>query len=214
MEINQLVYGNPTFEMLSTIQEAHFLDDIFFENKNADMPANGSELTKEELNELADYTRTIQDPENQDYLKRYKSYDRNLTQAIVSTFKTKGLNVEELCQQVIEDIMPLLYKLKYSFQRPRPYQLAHFYKLKLFPIKSYSTNSPSFPSEHAVEASVLLNVIGNRFPKHYQFCQELLDDINASRLYMGLNYRTDNEFGEKIAEAILKNAEFAKKHSI
>lgn len=214
MEINKLVYGNPTFEIMQLIQEQHYLDDIFFEHRNEDVPAPFSELAKEELNQIADYTRALQLAENKEYLDRYKSYDRNLCQTIMSAFKVKGLNVEDLCLDISNDLTPLLYKLKYHFQRPRPYQTAYHFKLKLFPFKSFSAHTPSFPSGYSTMAQVIVNVIGNKFPQHYDFCQELAEDIGISRLYLGLNYPTDKDFSEKVANAILKNSDFAKKYGI
>jgi membrane-associated phospholipid phosphatase len=86
--------------------------------------------------------------------------------------------------------------------------------LKLFPYKSYSANTPSYPSGHTIEAIVVLNVIGNKYPTEYQFCKELIEDIAYSRVYLGLHFPSDNDGAREIAKEILKHTEFTKKYGI
>ena len=178
------------------------------------MPKNDSELVKDELNEVADSLGLMSQPENQNYLKRYLAYDRNLIQAISSIFKQKDIETEELITEIVKDIQNLIFKLKYHIQRPRPYQLAQYYKLKLFPYKSFSAHTPAYPSGHTIQAIVILNVLGNKYPTEYQYCKEMIEDIAYSRVYLGHHYPSDNEGGREIGKAILKHPEFTKKYGI
>jgi membrane-associated phospholipid phosphatase len=171
-------------------------------------------MVKDELNELVDYLKVMDDDENETYLKRYKSYDRNLIQVINATFLKKGIEVNELTHDVVKDVEDLVYKLKFYFQRPRPNQLAQYYKLKLFPYDTYSGHTPSYPSGHTLQAFVILTIIGNLHPKEYSFCKEMIDDIAYSRLYMGVHFPSDNDFAIQVGEEILKHPEFAKKYGI
>lgn len=214
MEFNQITFGNPTKEVLALIEKKTYLDDLFNQFKGEQMPLNNSDLTKEELNNLVDYVDALDLDENKDYLKRYLSYDRSLLQSVISIFKQKGIDVEQLCTEIYNDINPLVAKLKMHFNRPRPYQLANYYKLKLFPYNSYSANSPSYPSGHTIQSYVILNVIGSKYPAEYKFCKTLISDIVDSRVYLGLHFPTDNDFGREIGYKILKHKEFAKKYSI
>jgi hypothetical protein len=214
MEFNDLTYGNPTHDQLNFIQGTCLVDDLFDTFKDAVVPKNDSELVKDELNEVADSLALMSQPENQNYLKRYLAYDRNLIQAISSIFKQKDIEVEELVTEIVKDIQNLIFKLKYQIQRPRPYQLSQYYKLKLFPYKSFSAHTPSYPSGHTIEAIVILNVLGNKYPTEYQYCKELIEDIAYSRVYLGHHYPSDNEGGREIGKAILKHPEFTKKYGI
>ena len=214
MEFNDLTYGNPTHEQLGFIQGTCLVDDLFDTFKDAVVPKNDSELVKDELNEVADSLAVMSQPENQNYLKRYLAYDRNLIQAISSIFKQKDIQVEELVTEIVVDIQNLIFKLKYHIQRPRPFQIAQYYKLKLFPYKSYSAHTPSYPSGHTIQAIVILNVLGNKYPTEYQYCKELIEDIAYSRVYLGHHYPSDNEGGREIGKAILKHPEFTKKYGI
>lgn len=214
MEFNELTYGNPTQDQLQFVKGNCMVDDLFDTFKNSIIPKNDSELVKDELNEIKDGLDIVSQPENKNYLKRYLAYDRNLIQALSSIFKQKDIEVEELITGVVKDVQNLIYKLKFHHQRPRPYQLAQYFKLKLFPYKSFSAHTPSYPSGHTIEAIVILNVIGNKYPTEYQYCKELIEDIAYSRIYLGLHFPSDNEGGREIAKAILKHPEFTKKYGI
>lgn len=214
MNLNNITFGNPTIEQLKFLQEKSIVDDLFLKFKEEPYPANDSELVKDELNELVDLTNTLIEPQNESYKNRYKAYDRSLSQVIISTFKQKGLDVEQITIDVLNDVRPLLIKLKYQYQRPRPRQLAQQYKLSLFPFNSFSADTPSYPSGHTLEAYVVLNVISNKYPTEFKYCKDMIYDIANSRLCMGLHYQTDNDFAIVVAKEILKHPEFTKKYEI
>ena len=214
MDLNQVTYGNPTKEHKEFLEKNSLVDDLFLKFKDDYFPLNDSELVKDELNDIVDYINSISDEENKAFLTRYKAYDRSLIQVITTTFKQKGIDVESLCEDIIIDIKNLLYKLKYFYQRPRPYQLAQYFKLKLFPYNSFSSSTPSDPSGHTLEAYVILNVIADKHPNQYQFCREMIDDVAYSRLYLGLHYSSDNDFAKEVAKEILKHPKFTQKYGI
>lgn len=214
MNLNQVTYGNPSQEQLKFLNEISIVDDLFLKFKDDYFPESNSELVKDELNEIVDCLNDISLEDNHSFLMRYKSYDRSLLQVIVATFKEKEIDVEDLAVNIFKDIKPLLIRLKYHYQRPRPYQLAQYYKLKLFPYHSFSNDTPSYPSGHTLEAYVVLNVIANKYPSEYKFCKELINDIAYSRIYLGLHFATDNDFAKFVGQEILKHPKFTKKYGI
>lgn len=214
MNLDQVTYGNPTIEQKKYLEEISIVDDLFPKLKQDYYPLTSSELVKDELNEIVDYLNDISSEGNESYLARYKSYDRSLLQVITATFKEKEIDVEELCTNIINDIKPLLIKLKYHFQRPRPKQVAQYYKLKLFPYSSFSVDTPSYPSGHTLESYVILNVIANKYPSEYHFCKEMINDVAYSRIYLGLHFATDNDFAKFVGQEILKHPNFTKKYEI
>lgn len=214
MDINQVTYGTPTKEQYTQIGINSIVSDLFPSLSISQVPKNDSELVIEELNELSSLVKELEDPQNESYLKRYKSYDRNIKQSINSMLLQKGIDVQELTEQIHQDVLPLICRLKFKFQRPRPSQLAYYKKLKLFPYGSFTANSPSYPSAHTAYTAVVLNVIANHHPIVRDFCKDLIDDVAYSRLYLGLNYPTDNDFARLVANSILKHPEFMKKYKL
>lgn len=214
MELNNATYGNPTIEQKKLIEGQCLVDDLFVTLKENICPFNDSEMVKDELNEIVDCLKSMQDEDNAIYLKRYKAYDRNLLQVINTLFKQKSIDVEALSKEIVDDIKNLVFKLKYHYNRPRPNQLANYYKLRLFPYKSFSADTPSYPSGHTLEAYVILNVIANKYPSHYTYCKEIIEDVACSRTYMGLHYASDNDFAKLVGREILKHRAFTEKYGI
>lgn len=215
MELDDITYGNPNTIQLKFLQESNYLDTLFEELSTYTFPANSSEATKEELNEIVDALKTLEGKD--EYIKRYQSYDKS-----ISGYFKHGLikggedekKVIELVDSIVQDTLPLLTKLKFHFQRPRPYQLAEYYKLKLFSYPTLSSDSPSFPSGHAYQSRILTEVIGNHYPKTYAFMQKVFNDICYSRLYMGVHYQSDIDVAIFCADKVLANKEFKKKFKL
>ena len=171
----------------------------------------GASRTAEIVKGLRNFSRT----DEAELKKADMNESLDSTVMILQTkLKDKNIEVEELCIDIIKDIQSLIYRLKYYYQRPRPYQIAQYLKLKLFPYKSFSSHTPSFPCGHCLESFVILNVIGNKYPTQYPFCKELIEDIAYSRIYLGHHYPSDNEGAKEVGKAILKHPEFVKKYGI
>lgn len=215
MTIDDITYGNPTIEQLPYLSKKTFVDELFVELSKYTFPKNSSDATKEELNQIVDYTQSLKG--KNEFLDRYRAYDRGLISYFERGLTQSGDDFETLkilINDVIQDTLPLLTKLKYHFQRPRPYQLAEYYKLKLFPYKTFSGDSPSFPSGHAYQSKILIEVIGNRYPQIYSYLQSLFDDISYSRIYMGVHYQSDIDVAIFCAEKVLAMNEFKVKYKL
>ena len=212
--LDSIVYGNPTMEQLPFLEASSFLDKHFESLSKFSPPLNSSKATREELNQLVDYTKTL--TQKEDILERYRSYDFDLERVFANICIKYNLPEEiiNLIDQLFDDINPLLIKLKLHFQRPRPYQLALAYKLKLFPFNSCSANTPSYPSGHALQSKVICYVLGNHLPEHYEYFESLANDICYSRQYMGLHYTSDIDFAILCYETIVRDKDFKVKYKI
>jgi len=217
--LNDVTYGNPNQLAIDWMKKKCIGDAVIpvldktFGSK-LDFPTNESETTKEELNEVKRAISIIGEEENKSHLQRFIRYDKNLLQTINATFITKGLSVDDITRDVTVDITPTVYKLKMKYQRARPYQLAEYYKLKLFPYNSLTAHTPSYPSGHTIQAYCILNVIGNKYPETYQYCIKMIDDVAQSRISMGVHFPSDNDASYIIAREILKLPEFSKKYNL
>lgn len=210
-EINEVTYGNPTYQQKEVLDKKSIVGDLFTELSKEECPANGSEATKQELNQIKSALQNLEKSNPQD-LRRYMNMDKSLIQYIEQLLRAEQIDEAETIRSIVSDIQPLILKLKYKFQRPRPYQLANYRKLKLFPLQSISALSPSFPSGHSIQAMVIMTVIGRKHPNLTQFSKRFYEDVMDSRVAIGVHYPSDNDFSAKVANAILEHPKFVDKY--
>jgi len=212
--INDLGFGNPTKEHLLFLRSETYLDSLLSELKNYEPSKNDSEEIQQELKVIIEACDNLYiDPQARD---RYKKYDSDFEEYIAEVLSQKipKKDVQDLIQEVHDDITPLLVKLKYTYQRIRPRQLALHYNLPLYPYSSVSADTPSYPSGHAFQSILYCEVLGNKYPQYYNSLKRLAEDISVSRVYMGLHYPSDIEFAKYCAEVVLNHPDFKAKYKI
>jgi hypothetical protein len=215
MELKSIVYGNADRQQLNLLQTENYLDACFPELTSYAFPPNDSQATVSELNDVAAMTDSLY--ENEEIQRRFMTYDAYLPKVMVNFLVKRGVKPEEaepLVSALLRDIDPLITKLKYYFQRPRPYQLSYYLKLRLFPFLSLTSANPSYPSGHAVQAKFFAEIVGNKYPEIYRDVNNFADDICLSRLYMGLHYQSDIDFATVIVSRIMKVQELKLKYQI
>lgn len=218
LSIDDIAYGNPTLEQLEIMGRANYLDSLFNELSQILPPPNSSEVTQKELNDLVVYTAEL--VKDADSKERFLQYDYNLSDYIKKASLGVGFtdddaeNVEKLIDDILKDTSPLILRLKFNFLRARPYQLAFYYKLQVFPFTTFNADTPAYPSGHAFQAKIITEVLGNKYPKYYHALKQLSDDICMSRLYLGVHYQSDIDMGIYAADSVLGNKEFKVKYGI
>ena len=110
---------------------------------------------------------------------------------------------KEDIKEITDQLDPITYNLKYSFNYPRPYQLAAQLELSLYPSQSTDACSPSYPSGHSIDSFVIGGLIGKKIPQLRNEVEKLSEKISRSRLQGGIHFPFDAEFGRQIAEDIL-----------
>lgn len=215
--IDELKFGNMSQESLYWLHKATYLDKHFASLTTFTFPSNSSDTTKKELNQIVDAINAVK--ENQELLLRYQEFDRKsfrfyreLIQDL-PTIKDKD-EFNNMLSAIIVDASPVIYKLKEFHQRPRPYQLAAAYKVRLFPFKTMSQDCASYPSASVYFSRIISQVIGNRCPDLYSNMQVLFRDVCASRLALGLNYQTDIDVAILAADTMLEDQEFKVKFKL
>jgi len=212
--LDDIVWGNPTHHVKELLNQKSIFDKHIPTLVQFSFPKNSSKVTQEELNQLVDYLKELVG--NSEYINRYRYYDESLERTFADILTSMNLGEEAInaVDSLLDESIPLLAKLKYHYQRPRPYQLAKEYKLRLFPYESYTANSPSFPSGHTFQSALICYVLGNYFPDKFDYFENLAKDIEYSRLYLGLHYQSDNDFSLYCVELITKDKEFKAKYSL
>lgn len=213
--LDSITWGNPFQKHLPYLEEnKSSLEKHIPQLIKFTFPKNSSKATREELNQLVDYVEDLKKDEQA--LKRYRAYDASLTKVFAQVIIEQNLGEKgaDLVDKLLDDTLPLLIKLKFYFQRPRPYQLAEHYKLKLFPFDSKSADSPSYPSGHALQSKLICYVLGNHFPEKFDYFERLAKDIEYSRLYMGIHYQSDVDYSLYISEVIIRDKDFKAKYGL
>jgi hypothetical protein len=61
---------------------------------------------------------------------------------------------------------------------------------------------------------MITNTIGSIHPTTYQDLQKLSFEVNEQRLYYGLHYPTDIDFGKYVADVLTTSKEWTTKYKI
>jgi membrane-associated phospholipid phosphatase len=209
-DINKIVFGNPSAQDRLIMSCQNYLDKLIPSLKTFSNPKNNSEVTISELNQLTHYLSLGK-------VVEHNLYDKNLIQYIKDFYITEGAPpelIDSLATSVQTDVVPLITKLKYHFNRPRPAQLAYYYDMQLYPDFSYFTNNPSYPSGHTTLTAITCEVFGNQFPETYKKISSLMPRVAESRLCLGVHYPSDNNMAHIVAKRVITNPEFKRKHKL
>ena len=102
----------------------------------------------------------------------------------------------------LDDAAHIITKLKWSYNRPRPYQAALKHGFNFKPMSSVSAHSPSYPSGHTIQSLVLANDLASFAPQHRHAFLKLAEKISASRMIAGYHFPSDIQFGRTIFQNI------------
>ena len=89
--------------------------------------------------------------------------------------------------------------LKTIFNRARPKQIYTGLNIQT----SISANTPAYPSGHCIQAYYLAKRLSIMYPNRSDEFYKLAEDCALARVYAGLHYPSDNDFGKYIAINIL-----------
>lgn len=215
MEISEIKYGNPNVIQNEFLSRETYLDSLLSDITNYPFPKN-EVVIRDELNELVRMVNITMS--HTDAEKRYLIYDKHLLRFFKNALAEQGSEMQyaisRLVDDIFEDTSTLLMKIKFHFNRPRPFQIAPYYKIPLFCYPSVSADSPSYISGHAFQAKIICEVLGNTFPESYGYFEKLAKDVSFSRLHLGLHYMSDIDAAMFAAQKVLNNSEFKIKYRL
>lgn len=159
-------------------------------------PANSSPKVRQELEEMVRDIEAVGQKKQQKIVSKYDSSFEWKFEELC-----KELNVKwnkEFIDQLIDESGDIILKLKYKWNRPRPFQLAPRLGIKLNAGKAYTAGSPSFPSGHAAQSKLVADVLSKIYPVHRDAFQAIPEKVAYSRYIGGLHFPTDIEYGYQI----------------
>jgi hypothetical protein len=206
--IDIIRYGNPTKYQQKRIEEEDeltarlFRAGLYKEILNQPPPLNSSIQTQQELNDIVLKVNSLTDKQK----KFCKRAEHDMYGLYVSLLRKHGINKYTRIdfENFFDKTDPFLFRIKYFYNRPRPYQLAVYLQPDLYlPIKTYTTITPAYPSGHAFEATLLSLLLSRHYPKLRKELMKLAKNISASRMYIGVHYKSDCIFGIKLARLVV-----------
>lgn len=209
--IDDVVYGNPTYSQSLVLSEIYYLDTLFEPLKQFRPPSNSSTETKGELSLIASRIRSIRD--NTDITRLSEHIHFHFDNFWQEGLLSRGVNIDyNIFNELSLDAFNVAYKLKYNFDRPRPYQLAAYYKLALFPNTTYGIESPAYPSFFYLKSLLFTHVLADAYT-HNVF-KDLTSQVFNSRIDLGYNFLSDLRYSEKIFNAMIRHKGFINKYEL
>jgi acid phosphatase (class A) len=215
LDKKELLFGNPNRRFYLLKKQEGYLDSLLTELESYPPPSNDSPEVQNEIHELIDFVNGISF--DTEFQKKLNYFDSNFEEYIIKALSSQGINEHEvrtILTDIHDDVIPIIVKLKFKYQRIRPSALAVYYGLPLYPFESKTSDSPAYPSGHTIQSMIYCEVLGNKYPKYYKALMEVAKEITLSRLYMGLHYASDCDFGGYVAELIMKHPDFRKKYKL
>jgi membrane-associated phospholipid phosphatase len=101
--------------------------------------------------------------------------------------------------ELIKKSGSVILKLKYHYNRPRPFQWAKENNVELNGVDLESSQSPSFPSGHAGQAVITALVLSELYPELEEKLKDLAQEISYSRNMAKVHYPSDTKVGKEVA---------------
>ena len=160
-------------------------------------PANDSNETRTELFKLLAYNDGVID---RDMVEKYD----DMIKPFMELVEKHNVDVtKDDLQQIIDEGAKFTLKIKYKFNRPRPYQVAEHYGIEDFRRhKLDSAKTPSYPSGHALQGRLIGLILTDKDPKHQNEYMAVSQRISDSRIMARAHYPSDKEYGEKLADEL------------
>ena len=154
-------------------------------------PENSSATTLDEVR----YLQSIRI--NKEFVKKHD----NIKKVFKDTLAELELPyIKEELKSLLNESGKFVVELKYKYNRPRPWQIAEFYGVKLNGVDMESMKTPSYPSGHAIQGYLAGMYYANKYPEHSKVFKQLGEDIAHSRIIAKAHYPSDKTFGKKVAE--------------
>jgi hypothetical protein len=201
--IDSIVHGNPGYWDMMLMKEETYLDSLLPDFQKFSPPKNSSPATQSELKMIEEILAEQGDKESSD--------KEEINTQLIDLFEKLGATEEvrqEISSQVAEEITPLLTKLLYFFNRPRPVQLGFYYRLKIYPKEKYFLNTPSYPAGETLNFFLISEILGNRFPEGYRKMHVIREGFIKAFMQEGIHYSSDHDMAVYVAKKVLEHPEF------
>ena len=157
-------------------------------------PKNASIQVYNELQYLKDL------PEDDAYVEKHDDIEAVMEEVCMEHNVTFP---KDLVEELLKSCSML--ELKYHYNRPRPFQLAKYYNIKLGEHVMESMKTPSYPSGHSAQGILVGKVLQTKLPINTDAFLEAGKRISYSRNLGRAHYPSDSKLGSTIGSAMYEH---------
>lgn len=159
-------------------------------------PANSSGQTMAELETIAAAEALHKNPGKLEH-----KYDDDYLQWFKKCIEKAGLEYDEVYfRNLIKDVGSISIRLKYKFNRPRPFQLGPVLGIDVTKYQSDSAKTPAFPSGHTMGSTLVACILSKKYPELKDKLMKIADKVSLSRVVGGHHYKSDIDYGKQIGK--------------
>ena len=201
-ELDRIVYAtSPTKKHAKRLETQLLNDKIVADPFDAPVvipPVNSGVDT---YTDLINMSCMIDGISEQDQAKLVERYDEDFHIDFERIVKEAGhFYPKQWLEELIDESSDIILHIKYKFNRPRPYQLAPVLGVELRYDDTNTAKTPSFPSGHSAQATLIAYVLSELYPELRQELYQVADQVAYSRYIGGLHFSTDLEYGRIIGD--------------
>ena len=161
-------------------------------------PTNSSGETMAELETIAAAEALHKNPGKLEH-----KYDDEFDWAFKKVVEDAGLEYDEIYfKRLIKEAASITIRLKYKFNRPRPFQLGPVLGIDVTKYQSSTAKTPAFPSGHTTQSVLVACVLGEKYPELKEELMKVADKVSLSRVVGGHHYPSDIKYGEMLGKWI------------
>lgn len=215
MTMNDLYYGNLNKAFLPYLEKKNEFTEYFDDFSMIPFPNFYESLQENEI--IMGVQSKAEQSAEWDKIRNFCFlWDSDLINSFKVSLGKLGIPCDdsylEYLTNISEELGALIMQLKNHYQRARPYQYALYGNQKLHPYDTFSGSNPSYPSGHATQTYFLCKVIATHYEEKAKELDALAKRVADSRVIMGIHFPSDNEFGFRIAQALLEKEDIISKY--
>ncbi len=172
--------------------------DLF--NIAPEPPKNSSDITRNELLYLQRIT-TSRSKSQMELIHTIDDDPMHLFKKVVSKYNL-DFPTNFFKAAYYTSVIAIVDHLKFFYNRPRPYQLARHYDIRVNRIITKTHKTPAYPSGHTMYAALISEILSDKYPQHKQEFEKQVSLCGEARELQGVHYPSDNTASIKIMKTI------------
>jgi acid phosphatase (class A) len=198
--IDQIVYAKEPKakhqKRLDSAEDYEILNCSYVDAPVMVPPANSSGETMAELETIAAAEALHKNPGKLEH-----KYDDEFDWAFKKVVEDAGLEYDEIYfKRLIKEAASITIRLKYKFNRPRPFQLGPVLGIDVTKYQSSTAKTPAFPSGHTTQSVLVACVLSEKYPELKEELMKAADKVSLSRVVGGHHYPSDIKYGEMLGK--------------